>query len=33
MLANKSGTQGHAVEDEEPYLQIPPVSMLPAHLA
>jgi hypothetical protein len=33
MLANNPGTQGHAVEDEEPYLQIPVVSMLPDHLA
>jgi hypothetical protein len=33
MLANKPGIQGHAVEDEEPYLQIPAVSMLPDHLA
>ena len=33
MLANKPGTQGHAVEGEEPYLQIPAVSMLPDHLA
>jgi len=33
MLANKPGTQGHAVEEEEPYLQIPVVSMLPDYLA
>jgi len=33
MLANTPGTQGHALEDEEPYLQIPVVSMLPDHLA
>jgi hypothetical protein len=33
MLAKKPGIQGHALEDKEPNLQIPVVSVLPDHLA